>query len=171
MLSDLKRDLLTLIPSLRAFAFCLTQNLSAADDLVHSALIEIWSRQVTNRDRNLKTAAFAVVHGRFRQAHIASLPSMLRLRRECLATSDDSFAVCFRLLPRTVRAAISLVEVWGFDTGQAAEICGCDVETIERRVATGCDHLAKIMSEPHSIRLTRINGVATAICSNASHVT
>ena len=65
MLSDLKRDLLALIPSFRAFAFCLTQNLSAADDLVHSALIEIWSRQAANRDRDLKAAAFAVVHGRF----------------------------------------------------------------------------------------------------------
>lgn len=171
MLSDLKRDLLALVPSLRGFAFCLTQNLSAADDLVHSALVEIWSRQATNRDRNLKAAAFAVVHGRFRQANIASRPSMLRLRRECLATSDDSFADWFRLLPRTVRAAISLVEVWGFDTGQAAGICRCDVETIERRIATGCDHLTKIMSESHSTRLTRINGVATAICPNASHVT
>ena len=171
MPSDLKKDLLALVPSLRAFAFCLTQDRSDADDLIHSALIEIWSRQATNGDRNLKAAAFAVVHGRFMQTDIASQLSMACLRHEWFATSDDTFAACFRLLPRTVREAMSLVEVWGFDPEQAAEICGCDVETIERRVATACDHLAKTMFEPHSIRLTRINGVATANCSNASYVT
>ncbi|MGB3390407.1 MAG: hypothetical protein WBA88_20770 [Pseudaminobacter sp.] len=171
MLSDLKTDLLALIPSLRAFAFCLTQNLSDADDLVHSALIEIWSSQTADRDQNLKTAAFAIVHGRFLQADSASQPWMQSPRSEWFATSDGAFAACFRLLPRTVRTAISLIEVWGFDSVQAAEICRCDVETIERRVATACDRLAKTISEPHRMRLTRVNDVATVNCSNALHVT
>jgi RNA polymerase sigma-70 factor, ECF subfamily len=173
MLTDLKKDLLALIPSLRAFAFCLTQNLSDADDLVHSALIEIWSRQAANRDQNLKAAAFTVVHGLFLEADIASLPSMPCLRHEWFATSDDTFAACFRLLPRTVREAISIVEVWEFDLEQAAEICGCDVETIERRIGTACDHMAKTMSESErqSIRLTRINEVAPVNFSDACRAT
>jgi DNA-directed RNA polymerase specialized sigma24 family protein len=76
MPSDLKTDLLALIPSLRAFAFSLTQNLSDADDLVHSALIEIWSRQAANRDQNLRGAAFAAVHGRFMQMNLVSQLAM-----------------------------------------------------------------------------------------------
>ena len=142
MLSDLKSDLLALIPSLRAFAFCLTQNLSDADDLVHSALIEIWSRQAANPDQNLKSAAFAVVHDGFMQTDLVSQLSMACLRRERFARSDDTFAATFRRLPRTMREAISLVVVCGFDSEQAAEICRCDAETIERRLAKACDRLA-----------------------------
>lgn len=155
MPSNLKEDLLALMPSLRAFAFCLSQNRSDADDLVHSALIDIWASQVANMDQNLKAAAFAVVHDRFMQVDIDSQQAMARLRHEWFVTSDDTFAACFRLLPRTMREAISLVEVWGFASEQAAEICGCDVETIEHRIATARGHLA------HSIDLTRINVAAT----------
>jgi RNA polymerase sigma-70 factor (ECF subfamily) len=149
MPSDLKTDLLALIPSLRAFAFSLTQNLSDADDLVHSALIEIWSRQAANRDQNLRGAAFAAVHGRFMQMNLVSQLAMACLRRERFATSNDTFAATFRRLPRTVREAISLVVVCGFGSEQEAEICRCDVETIERRVAIACNRLSQ-----HSVGTT-----------------
>lgn len=170
MASDLKKDLLALIPSLRAFAFCLTQDLLEADNLVHSALIEIWFRQAANSDRNLKDAAFAVVHSRFMQTNIADQLSMVALRHGWFMTSDDTFAVSFSLLPRTAREAISLVEVWGFDSEQAAEICGCNAEAIERNITKARDHAAKTMSETHSIHLTRINNVTTVIYRNSSYI-
>jgi RNA polymerase sigma-70 factor (ECF subfamily) len=135
MASNLKKELLALIPSLRAFAFCLTQDLFKADDLVHSALIEIWCKQAANRDRNLKTAAFSVVHNRYMQTSFAGELSMGALSQKWFAASDDTFAVAFSHLPRTAREAISLVEVWGFNSEQAAEICGCGAETIMHNIS------------------------------------
>lgn len=159
MPSELKKDLLTLIPSLRAFALCLTLNSSDADDLVDSTLIEIWSRRAEIRKRDLKVAAFAIVHSRYMQTDVVKLASMASLRCKWFATSPNSFAVSFRLLPRAIREAISLVDVFGFDSEQAAEICGCDVETIECLVQTACNRLAETVSGHHSIHLTDVAAV------------
>ena len=144
MCSEMKNGLLSLIPSLRAFAFCLTQDRSKADELVHSSLIQIWSSHAGTKSLDPKIVAFHATRRRFlRQGTADSLPAFN------LSEEDDTFTARFAGLPRTEREAISLIEVWGFDPSQAAEICDCDRETINRRINMARRHLT--VRSPHLI--------------------
>lgn len=133
MCTTTRRDLLSLVPSLRAFSFCLTQDRSRADDLLYSALIEIWSAHGTRRGLALKIAAFNVVHRQFLQSRIADPAPAASVGKPWPFVAEDSFASRFRHLPLSEREAVSLVDAWGFEMEHAAEICGCDRETIRNR--------------------------------------
>jgi RNA polymerase sigma-70 factor (ECF subfamily) len=141
-------DLLSFIPSLRAFAFCITQDHSRADDLVLSSLIEIWSSHAGKNGLALKVAAFNTVRRQFLRQVIADPISVPAFRR--FPANGDAFSTRFTRLPRTEREAISLIEVWRFDPSQAAEICDCDRETINRRVDMARSHLTARSSHPTS---------------------
>lgn len=130
----LKSALLSLLPSLRAYAFCLTSDRSHADELVHSSLIEIWTRHRGVKGLALKMAAFRVVRCQFLREGMADLISS-SFGRQRRPRDDDAFETRFTRLPRAAREALSLIEVWGFNAAQAAEICGCDQQTIARRLA------------------------------------
>lgn len=141
MPSDLKASLLALVPSLRAFAYCLSQSQPEADELVSSSLGEIWARHVAKGSRNLKVAAFAAMRARFSRREAANATGP-RAGTKPGTVEPGSFAASFNSLSRPEREAVSLVGVWGFTCEQAAEICGCDPETVERRVAMACRRLA-----------------------------
>lgn len=148
MWTIVKRDLLSLVPSLRAFAFCLTQDRSRADDLLHSALIGIWSAHKSKRGLALKIAAFNVVYRQFLQGRIADPAPAAPFGKLWPVIAEDPFASRFRRLPLSERAAVSLVDAWGFDLDDAAEICGCDRETIRNRTVTARYRLTRGPSGP-----------------------
>jgi RNA polymerase sigma-70 factor (ECF subfamily) len=141
MRGEMKNDLLSFIPSLRAFAFCLAQDRSRSDELVHSCLIEIWSRHAGKKGLVLKIAAFNTLRRQFLRQGIDDSVPIMAFGRQRLPADDDAFNACFTSLPRTEREAISLIEVWGFDPCQAAQICDCDCSTINRRLAMAHCHL------------------------------
>jgi RNA polymerase sigma-70 factor (ECF subfamily) len=134
MCRGLKSALLSLLPSLRAYALCLTPDRWEADELVHSSLIEIWTRHQGERGLALKVAAFSVLRGQFLRQGMVDLilpsPGKRQPSRE-----DHDFQIRFMRLPRTAREALSLIEVWRCARAQAAELRGCVQETICRRVA------------------------------------
>jgi RNA polymerase sigma-70 factor (ECF subfamily) len=162
MSCDRKLKFLALIPSLRAFAFCLTQDRSEADGLVHRSLIEIWSKHALKKNPNLRIAAFTALHEQFRRSAATNLPFMPRIEAKLRPAEQEAFAASFSSLPRSVREAVSLVGVWGFTVEDAAEICGCDSATVERRVAMACAGL--ITSAP------RQNGAVSTKLQEASAV-
>ncbi|RFC65798.1 hypothetical protein DY251_15895 [Mesorhizobium denitrificans] len=156
MCCGLKRALLTLLPSLRAYAFCLTLDRWHADALVHSSLVEIWSKHQGERGHALKIAAFSVVRHQFLRQGIVD-PISPTLGGQRVPEGEDVFRTRFMRLPRTAREALSLTEVWGFTMGQAAEICGCDQETIGRRVTMVYRDLTSQISRPFPFDLIKIN--------------
>ena len=152
---------------MRAFAFCLTQNRFEADDLVHCSLIEIWSKHAGKTGKGLKVSAFTIVRDQFlRGGRIGLLSDLCFGQKPLQMSAADDFATCFNHLPRTEREALSLIGFWGFDLEHAAEICRCDSETMERRVAMACLNLDERSSQPCRVPLSPVNGVAPIYASN-----
>jgi len=139
-LSTFKETLLDLVPSLRAFAFCLRQNRAEADDLVYQSLYEIWSRHRFEKYMELKEAAFTVVDRRCRLTPPAR-PGDHPAER-AWSGGPNAFDAAFEALDRNEREALSLVMVWGFTDAQAARICGIGTQTLERRIIEGSSRLA-----------------------------
>jgi len=140
MTSTFKETLLDLVPSLRAFAFCLTQNRIEADDLVYGSLCEIWSKHRFRKNKQLKKEAFTVVDTRCR----INPPTRSKDRPAKRARSGkpDAFDAAFEALDRTEREALSLVIIWGFSDDEAAQICGIDTQTLKRHIIDGSSRLA-----------------------------
>lgn len=157
MPSEFRKRLLALVPSLRAFAFCLTRDQSEADDLVYKSLIEIWSKHRLKNSTELRIAAFTVVDSLYRAGMSARQLLPHPVERPPSAESE-AFSVAFGFLSRNEREALSLVMVWAFTYEQAAKICGTDTHTLERRIANACFRLAPILP----IR----NPAASSGCSN-----
>jgi RNA polymerase sigma-70 factor (ECF subfamily) len=131
--SEFRNDLLTLIPSLRAFAFCLTQDRSQADDLVYTSLIEIWSKHRFGKGTELRVAAFTVVDRQCRRRAQKNPRSPHALERS-RAGGMERLLATFESLERDEREALSLVAVWGFTDDQAARVCDIDTRTLGSRV-------------------------------------
>ncbi len=141
MRKELKTDLLSLVPSLRAFAFCLTQDAANADELVHSSLTEIWSVHADKKGVALKIGAFNALRRHFLRQVIVDPVSAQAFAWQWISGDDNTFKACFERLPRTEREALSLVDAWRFDPSEAAEICDCDRETIDQRLVMARSHL------------------------------
>jgi RNA polymerase sigma-70 factor (ECF subfamily) len=141
MRKEMKRDLLSFIPALRAFAFCLAQDQSCADELVHSSLIEIWSTHADKKGVALKVGAFNTLRRQFLRQLTVDPMRRQAFASQRIRVGDYAFKACFEQLPRTEREALSLIEVWRFNPSQAAEICDCDRETIVRRLGMARGHL------------------------------
>ena len=140
MLSETGEKILDLVPSLRAFAFCLTQDRPEADDLVYNSLIEIWQKHRFKKMTELKIAAFTIIDRRYRTG-IPAHPSTSHAAARSHAENPEPFSAAFGALGRDGREALSLVTVWALTSAQAAKICGTDRRTLERRVAGACRRL------------------------------
>jgi RNA polymerase sigma-70 factor (ECF subfamily) len=138
--STFKETLLDLVPSLRAFAFCLTQNRAEADDLVYRSLCEIWSRRRFGKYMELKEVAFTVIDRRCRFAPPARSGDHPAERAR--SEEPNAFDAAFEALDRTEREALSLVAVWGFTDDEAARICGIGTQALKRRVIDASSRLA-----------------------------
>jgi RNA polymerase sigma-70 factor (ECF subfamily) len=141
MPSEFRNDLLALVPSLRAFAFCLTQDQSEADDLVYRSLCEIWSRHRFRKGVELTVAAFTVVDRQYPRRRPAN-PVSAHTARASRAEGQERLFAIFESLDRDEREALSLVVVWGFTDDQAACICGIDKCTLGLRITNAYLHLA-----------------------------
>ena len=133
MPSEFRNELLSLVPSLRAFAFCLTQDQAEADDLAYGSLIEIWSKHRLRRGTELKVAAFTVVDRQYPRRPPAN-PVPAHTAKASRAEGRERLFAVFESLGRDEREALSLVVVWGFTTDQAARICDIDMRTLGLRV-------------------------------------
>src|SRR3954467_8486621 len=153
----LRDQMLSAVPSLRAFAISLSGNVDRADDLVQETLM----RAIANIDSfqpgtNMSAWLFTILRNLFRSEY--------RKRRREVEDADGSYAdtlksqpeqgsrlefnefrVALDKLPPDQREALILVGASGFSYEEAAAICECAVGTIKSRVNRARPCLADLL--------------------------
>jgi RNA polymerase sigma-70 factor (ECF subfamily) len=152
-----KRDLVELIPFLRAFARSLCGKPDMADDLAQEALAKAWqSRSTFAPGTNLKAWLFTILRNQFyserRRAWRQAPWDQEAAERLPDATSEQSWAAELSDTARALsslsdeqREALILVGAGGFSYEAAAAICNCAVGTVKSRVARARKSLMSIL--------------------------
>lgn len=148
-----KKDLLAILPSLRAFAVSLCGNSERADDLVQDALLKAWAGQAGfTRGTNLKAWIFTILRNEFyskmrksgrevedREGYFTLNAAVPPSQFGTLDLQD--FAKALNTLPEDQREALLLVGASGFSYEEAARICNCKPGTVKSRVSRARSHL------------------------------
>jgi RNA polymerase sigma-70 factor, ECF subfamily len=144
--AQFRRDLVRLIPHLRAFARSLCGDATAADDLAQDALLKAWDARASfQAGTNMKAWAFMILRNQFysdrRRSWRQSQLDPETAERTLVATDDpaapvalDELRLGLAMLPAEQREALILIGAGGFAYEEAAEICGCAVGTVKSRV-------------------------------------
>ena len=144
---DFRKDLLGLIPFLRAFSRSLCGDRELADDLAQEALTKAWqSRDTFRAGSNLKAWLFTILRNQFysdrRRAWRQAPWDDAAAERMPVARGEQIWAVqlsdtarALRGLPAEQREALILVGAGGFSYEDAARISNCAVGTVKSRVA------------------------------------
>ena len=142
-----KRELVQLIPHLRAFARTLTGDATAADDLAQDAMMKSWDARASYQmGTNMKAWTFMILRNQFysekRRSWRQSQLDQEAAERTLVAVDDpeapvalDELRQALNALPEEQREALILVGAGGFAYEEAAEICQCAVGTVKSRVS------------------------------------
>ena len=142
-----KKDLIELIPQLRAFARTLTGDPSAADDLAQDAMVKAWdARGSFQMGTNMKAWTFMILRNQFysdkrrswRQVQLdqeSAERTLVAVDNPETPVALDELRLGLGMLPAEQREALILVGAGGFAYEEAAEICGCAVGTVKSRVS------------------------------------
>ena len=142
-----KRELVALIPHLRAFARTLAGDPTAADDLAQDAMMKAWDARASYQmGTNMKAWTFMILRNQFysdkRRSWRQSQLDQEAAERTLVAVDDpsaplalDELRRAMQDLPEEQREALVLVGAGGFAYEEAAEICGCAVGTVKSRVS------------------------------------
>lgn len=142
-----QRELVTLIPHLRAFARTLTGDATAADDLAQDAMIKAWDARASFQlGTNMKAWTFMILRNQFysdkRRSWRSTQLDQEAAERTLVAVDDpgspialDELRLAMGMLPHEQREALILVGAGGFAYEEAADICGCAVGTVKSRVS------------------------------------
>ena len=142
-----ERELVALIPHLRAFGRSLTGNASHGDDLAQDALAKaLASRASYQPGTNMKAWTFMILRNQFysekRRSWRQSQLDQEAAERTLVAVDDpeapvalDELRLGLSMLPAEQREALILVGAGGFAYEEAADICGCAVGTVKSRVS------------------------------------
>ena len=150
------RDLIALIPVLRASARNICRHRDAGDDLAQETLAKAWRAQGQfETGTNLKAWLFTILRNEFysqkrrnqresqwdqtKGERIAAPPSP---QLWALQLADAARGLCD--LPTGQRDALVLVAVAGFSYEEASNICGVPTGTIRSRIARGRNALIEI---------------------------
>ena len=154
-----KRELVQLIPHLRAFARTLTGDPTAADDLAQDAMMKAWdARSSFQMGTNMKAWTFMILRNQFysekRRSWRQSQLDQEAAERTLVAVDDpeapvalDELRLSLAQLPAEQREALILVGAGGFAYEEAAEICGCAVGTVKSRVSRARKALHSILED------------------------
>ena len=152
---ELRDELLSVIPNLRAFALSLARTGDRADDLVQETLMKAWNKFDTFEEgTNLKAWLFTIMRNEFY--------SQMRKRGREVQDSEGVFAAqlathpeqqghmdladfrtALEALPDDQREALMLIGANGFSYEEAAAIAGVAVGTIKSRVSRARTRLVK----------------------------
>jgi RNA polymerase sigma-70 factor (ECF subfamily) len=155
---DFNRDLVALIPFLRAFAHSMCHQHSKAEDLAQETLAKAWhARNDFQPGTNLKAWLFTILrnelYSRARrdwrqtpwdEAAAQHIPAPADEQRWNLELCDTADAL--RGLPTEQREAVILVGAAGFSYQEAAKICGVPEGTVKSRVARGRQALLETLA-------------------------
>jgi RNA polymerase sigma-70 factor (ECF subfamily) len=144
---NFQRDLVALIPQLRAFSHALCGRRAIAEDMAQEALAKAWrSRDRFESGTNLKAWLFTILRNEFyshsrrawREAHWDEdlgerIPAPAREQEWAVELADTARAL--GELPEHQREALILVAAGGFTYEDAARICDTPVGTLKSRVA------------------------------------
>jgi RNA polymerase sigma-70 factor, ECF subfamily len=154
-----ERELIALIPHLRAFARSLCGDATAADDLAQEAVAKAWaSRTSFQLGTNMKAWTFMILRNQFysekRRSWRQSQLDQEAAERTLVAVDDpeapvalDELRQALKTLPEEQREALILVGAGGFAYEEAAEICGCAVGTVKSRVSRARRALAATLEK------------------------
>lgn len=154
---DFKRELLALLPNLRAFAISLSGNSDRADDLVQDTILKAWAAHESFQPgTNLKAWLFTILRnefysqmrkkGREIQDSEGYYTENMAVHPSQYGTLDlQDFSKALAELPEDQREALLLVGASGFAYEEAAEICGCKVGTIKSRVSRARTQLQTLL--------------------------
>lgn len=142
-----KRELVALIPHLRAFARTLTGDPTAADDLAQDAMMKAWDARASYQmGTNMKAWTFMILRNQFYSEKRRSWRQIQldqeSAERTLVAVDDPASPIALdelrqglAMLPAEQREALVLVGAGGFAYEEAAEICGVAVGTVKSRVS------------------------------------
>jgi RNA polymerase sigma-70 factor (ECF subfamily) len=154
-----KKELVQLIPHLRAFARTLCGDPAAADDLAQDAMMKAWdARGSFQMGTNMKAWTFMILRNQFysekRRSWRQSQLDQEAAERTLVAVDDPEAPVALdelrqglAMLPPEQREALILVGAGGFAYEEAAEICNCAVGTVKSRVSRARRALHAILDE------------------------
>src|SRR6202167_4868515 len=142
-----RRELVGLIPHLRAFARTLCGDPTAADDLAQDAMLKAWDARASFQiGTNMKAWTFMILRNQFysekRRSWRQTQLDQEAAERTLVAVDDpeapvalDEMRLGLAMLPPEQREALILVGAGGFAYEEAADICGCAVGTVKSRVS------------------------------------
>src|SRR5947199_10678956 len=154
-----KKELVQLIPHLRAFARTLCGDPAAADDLAQDAMMKAWdARKSFQMGTNMKAWTFMILRNQFysekRRSWRQSQLDQEAAERTLVAVDDPEAPVALdelrqglAMLPAEQREALILVGAGGFAYEEAAEICNCAVGTVKSRVSRARRALHAILED------------------------
>lgn len=156
-MADFERDLIALIPHMRAFARSLCGDPSQADDLAQDAL----AKALKNRDSyqmgtNMKAWLFMILRNQFysekrRSWRATSLDP--EVAEATLVANDDPDSTlelddvrqALQMLPDSQREALVMVGAGGLSYEEAAAVIGIAIGTVKSRVSRARTALAEIL--------------------------
>ena len=160
---NFKREMLSLLPNLRAFAVSIVGNYDYADDLVQDTIAKAWAKQESfEPGTNMKAWLFTILRNEF----YTQARKSKRIVLDGDGTYTDTLSVAaeqhghldlqdlqgaLNQLPPDQREAIILVGASGFAYEEAAEICGCAIGTVKSRVNRARTRLQEILSDEEKI--------------------
>ncbi len=142
-----RRELVALIPHLRAFARTLSGDPTAADDLAQDAMMKAWDARTSfEMGTNMKAWTFMILRNQFysekrrswRQTQLdqeAAERTLVAVDNPEAPVALDELRLGLAMLPLEQREALILVGAGGFAYEEAAEICECAVGTVKSRVS------------------------------------
>jgi RNA polymerase sigma-70 factor (ECF subfamily) len=142
-----RRELVRLIPHLRAFARTLCGDPTAADDLAQDAMLKAWDARASfEMGTNMKAWTFMILRNQFysekRRSWRQTQLDQEAAERTLVAVDDPEAPVALdelrqglAMLPIEQREALVLVGAGGFAYEEAAAICECAVGTVKSRVS------------------------------------
>ena len=159
-----RRELVALIPHLRAFARTLCGDPTAADDLAQDAMLKAWDARASfEMGTNMKAWTFMILRNQFysekRRSWRQSQLDQEAAERTLVAVDDPEAPVALdelrqglAMLPIEQREALVLVGAGGFAYEEAAAICECAVGTVKSRVSRARRALQGILESGAYIR-------------------
>lgn len=156
---DIRREVVTVMPHLRAFARFLTGNRERADDLVQDAVVRcLQAAHQFQPGTNFKAWMFTILRnlfyneGRKNRIKIDPLDDVNAGAHamppdQQAGLEFDDFRRAFWLLNEEQREVLILVGASGLSYDEAAAICGVAVGTIKSRVSRARAQLAKILDD------------------------
>src|SRR5580698_3233693 len=178
-----RRELVGLIPHLRAFARTLCGDPTAADDLAQDAMLKAWDARASfEMGTNMKAWTFMILRNQFysekrrswRQIQLdqeAAERTLVAIDNPEAPVALDELRQGLGMLPLEQREALILVGAGGFAYEEAAAICKCAVGTVKSRVSRARRALQGILESGDYDRDGRSAGDAmNSILAAAEHL-